>query len=131
MNHNEIKELLYDYTKNECAEKSDEIKAHLATCAECRDEIKKLNSIKSLFRGSIVALPSTVRSPYAGGFLPAFLRPVPAFIAAALLVLVVLSGINIKSYTERQAAVSFVSDSYSYFLQETQTDLLANELTNY
>lgn len=131
MNHEEVKGSLYDYLKGECGDKAPEIKKHLNSCPECRLELLSIRKVRSVFASSIQAVPKAARPPVKlPGFLP-FFRPVPSIAAAMLLLLVIFSGINFKSHTERKGIASFLSDSYSSIKQDEASDPLVSDLLDY
>jgi|GEM_PF-1821316 hypothetical protein len=112
-----VRELLYDYTKNETAGAvTADIKGHLASCTACSTELKNIMDLKNIFKAgladvpvnSIVAIREHMKKPAA---LRLFLKPVFA-VAAVFLIAGTLLINGVVSYNKSAELDDFLDDSY-------------------
>jgi anti-sigma factor RsiW len=119
MNCEEVKELLYDYTKNEVSmPEISEIETHLKGCEACESELAHIKGISSLIKASLEEPHESVFLNISRSIRPAVnkgLRWLKPALAAALVMLV---AIGVYFYT-RPAKVEVaevpreISDSYA------------------
>lgn len=118
MNCNIVKDLLYDYTKNEITpEQKSKIESHLKECASCAGSLKELNFLKSLFKSDLKEPSPAALRAVRSHFRPHFgwlfgLKPAIAFAATILLVAGVMLTGGIKDAKNSQLT-EFMNDSYS------------------
>jgi hypothetical protein len=117
MNHEEIKEKLYDFHKGElgAAEKK-EIRGHLRACRECRVSLNAIKKISSGLKVSLSNPPSSLLDGImdAAGIKkrPLVLRPSFA-LTAALLLMITLAGFGVKGILDKKDFDAFLLNSYN------------------
>lgn len=132
MNCDDIKEILYDYTKNEVSVKEiSEIETHLEECSSCASELAHIKGISSIIKASIEEPHESVFLNISRNIKPAFRKTInwlkPAL--AAALVMLVAVGVYfyaIPEKTELAEVPKAIAESYavveSNYLEETESE---------
>lgn len=131
MNCDEIRELLYDYTKNEVSIREiSEIETHLKNCGDCESELAHIKGISSIIRASMEEPPKKIHRNISLGIRQAARNALNRFkpaLAAALVM--VLAGTGFFLYNlpykadiadvNKEMFASYAMIDDNYYTEET------------
>jgi anti-sigma factor RsiW len=132
MNCEEVKELLYDYTKNEVSmPEISEIETHLKRCGACESELAHIKGISSLIKASMEEPHESVFLNISRSIRPALNKGLTWLKPALAAALVIFVAAGVYFYT-RPAKVEIaevpkeISESYAV-VENTSADNSAEE----